>query len=69
VKSGAATGKRKGRVGGAAMMAWMFFANLFDPKKVAAMEQIDTANRVGNPALRAAAADHHARVSDGGSGK
>lgn len=53
------------------MMAWMFFANLFDPKKIAAMEQIDTANRIGNPVLReaAAAADSHPRVPDGGSSK
>lgn len=50
-----ATGKRKGRASGAAMMAWMFFANLFEPKKVAAMEHIDTQRRIG-PASRHIAA-------------
>ena len=37
------------------MMVWMFFANLFDPKKVAAMEQIDTQRRIGAEAHRIAA--------------
>lgn len=45
--------RRKGRTGGAAMMVWMFFANLFDPKKVVAMEQIDTQRRIGPEAPRA----------------
>lgn len=49
------TARRKGRAGGAAMMAWMFFANLFDPKKVVAMEHIDTTNRIGSPGDRTAA--------------
>lgn len=49
------TTRRKGRTGGVAMMAWMFFANLFDPKKVAAMEHIETQRRIGPDALRAAA--------------
>lgn len=44
---------RKGRKGGATMMLWMFFANLFEPKKVAAMEQIDTQRRIGTEAQRA----------------
>ena len=35
------------------MMVWMFFANLFEPKKVAAMEQIDTQRRIGTEAQRA----------------
>ena len=48
-------GRRKGRAGGATMMVWMFFANLFDPKKVVAMEQIDTQRRIGTEALRVAA--------------
>ena len=56
MKSPPGTGKRKGRAGGAAMMAWMFFANLFDPKKVAAIEHIDTQRRIGPDALRIAAA-------------
>ncbi|WP_267394831.1 MULTISPECIES: hypothetical protein [unclassified Sphingomonas] len=47
---------RKGRRHGAAMMAWMFFANLFEPKKAAAIEQIDTHNRVGSDAWRTARA-------------
>ncbi|MDH7973806.1 hypothetical protein QH494_16570 [Sphingomonas sp. AR_OL41] len=47
--------KRKGRAGGAAMMVWMFFANLFDPKQVAAIEHIGTQRRIGPDALRIAA--------------
>ena len=47
--------RRKGAIHGAAMMAWLFFANLFDPKKIVAAEQIETDRRVGNPALRHAA--------------
>jgi hypothetical protein len=38
------------------MMAWMFFANLFEPKKAAAIEQIGTHNRVGSDAWRTARA-------------
>lgn len=34
--------RRKGRVHGAAMMVWLFFANLFDPAKVQATEQLAT---------------------------
>ncbi len=49
-----ATSERKGRASGAAMMAWMFFANLFEPKKVAAMEHIDTQRRIGPEAQRIA---------------
>ncbi len=37
------------------MMVWMFFANLFDPKKIAAIEHIDTQRRIGPDALRIAA--------------
>ena len=44
--------KRKGRAGGAAMMVWMFFANLFEPAKVAATEQIDTQRRIGRETVR-----------------
>jgi hypothetical protein len=47
--------KRKGRLHGAAMMGWLFFANLFDPKKAAAIEQIQADRRLGSPAERAAA--------------
>lgn len=47
--------RRKGRAGGAAMMVWMFFANLFDPKKIVAMEHIDTQRRIGPEAQRIAA--------------
>jgi hypothetical protein len=55
VKSKSAAGNRKGRAGGAAMMAWMFFANLFDPKKIVAMELIDTQRQIGPEAQRNAA--------------
>jgi hypothetical protein len=55
VKRRAEPSARKGRTGGAAMMAWMFFAHLFDPKKVAAMEHIDTQRRIGPEAHRIAA--------------
>lgn len=34
------------------MMVWRFFANLFEPKKVAAMEQIDTQRRIGTDSQR-----------------
>jgi len=44
--------RKRGRAHGAAMMVWLFFANLFDPKRVAAIEHIDTANRIGNPSRR-----------------
>ena len=47
--------KRKGRVGGAAMMIGMFFATLFDPKKAAAIVQIDTQRRIGSESDRIAA--------------
>lgn len=46
------TAGRKGRRHGAAMMVWMFFANLFDPKQAAAIEQIDTQKRIGSEQLR-----------------
>ncbi|MET3761124.1 hypothetical protein [Sphingomonas sp. UYEF23] len=44
--------KRKGRAGGAAMMLGMFFATLFDPKKGAAIVQIDTQRRIGSESDR-----------------
>ncbi|MGY2734384.1 hypothetical protein [Sphingomonas sp. UYP23] len=47
--------KRKGRVGGAAMMIGMFFATLFDPKKGAAIVHIDTQRRIGSESDRIAA--------------
>lgn len=34
------------------MMVWMFFANLFEPRKIAAMEQIDTQRRIGPESYR-----------------
>lgn len=55
--------RRKGRAGGAAMMVWMFFANLFDPKKVAAMEQIDTQRRIGPEAPHVAGPPGEKRIS------
>ena len=47
--------KKRGRAHGAAMMVWLFFANLFEPAKVAATEHIDTANRIGSEGARAKA--------------
>ena len=41
------------------MMVWLFFANLFEPAKVAATEQVDKQRRIGADHLiagRAAAA-------------
>lgn len=40
--------ERRGRVHGGAMMVWLFFANLFDPVKVAKTEQL-FANLRGDP--------------------
>ena len=56
-RAGTNTGanKRKGRAGGAVMMVWMFFANLFDPKKITAIEHVATQRRIGPEALRVAA--------------
>lgn len=49
--------RRKGRAQGAAMMVWLFFANLFDPAKVARTEQIlNDARRDPAPEQRAAVA-------------
>ncbi|RZT57349.1 hypothetical protein EV283_1414 [Sphingomonas sp. BK036] len=50
---------RKGRAHGAAMMIGMFFANLFDPKKITAIEHVATQRRIGSESgriTRAAAA-------------
>ena len=47
--------KRKGRVGGAAMMMGMLFASLFDPKKAAAVVHIATQRRIGSETDRIAA--------------
>lgn len=44
--------RRKGRAGGATMMVWLFFANLFEPSKIAATEQLDTQRRIGTEAQR-----------------
>lgn len=46
---------RKGHSRGAAMMVWLFFANLFDPKKATAVEHIQRARDVGAEAHRTAA--------------
>ena len=46
----------KGRRHGAVMMIGMFFANLFDPKKGVATEQIATQRRIGSEANRLAQA-------------
>jgi hypothetical protein len=47
--------RRKGRIGGAAMMIGMFFVTLFDPKKAAAVVHIDTQRRIGSESERSAA--------------
>ena len=44
--------RKRGRAHGAAMMVWLFFANLFEPNKIAATEHIETANRIGNDVIR-----------------
>ena len=44
--------RRRGRRHGAAMAVWFFFANLFEPRKAAAIEHLDTANRIGSEAER-----------------
>jgi hypothetical protein len=49
------TPKKRGRKQGAVMMVWLFFANLFDPSKAAAIEHIDTTRRIGNETRRAKA--------------
>lgn len=38
------------------MMAWLFFANLFEPAKVVATERLDTENRLGAETARTARA-------------
>lgn len=43
---------RKGRRHGAAMMVWIFFANLFDPRKAAAVEHVQQQRRLGIEAGR-----------------
>jgi len=47
--------RKKGRAHGAAMMVWLFFANLFDPAKVAVTEQIAADGIRGSEAQRRAA--------------
>ena len=47
--------RKKGRAHGAAMMVWLFFANLFDPAKVATTEQLLT-DRARDPAPQRRAA-------------
>ena len=55
--------RKRGRAHGAAMMVWLFFANLFEPSKAAAIEQIDAANRIGSESVRAKTG---ARPGEGG---
>ncbi|MGL4312355.1 MAG: hypothetical protein ACRCSO_00040 [Sphingomonas sp.] len=55
--------RKRGHYAGA-MMVWLFFADLFDPKRAAAIEQIATDRRTGNPVARDAAVGA-ARPSDG----
>jgi hypothetical protein len=44
--------RQRGRRHGAAMAVWFFFADLFEPRKAAAIEHIDTAARIGSEAER-----------------
>ena len=44
----------KGRAHGAVMMIGMFFANLFDPKKITAIEHVATQRRIGSESSRIA---------------
>ena len=46
--------RRRGRKHGAAMMVWLFFAKLFDPKKAEAVEHIAQQKRIGAESWRAA---------------
>ncbi len=46
----------KGRAHGAVMMIGMFFANLFDPKKITAIEHVATQRRIGSESGRIAQA-------------
>ena len=47
--------KTKGRASGAAMMVWLFFANLFEPRKVAAIEHLQKHDQIGSDGERGAA--------------
>ena len=44
--------RSRGRRHGAAMMVWLFFANLFEPRKAASIEHVDRQNRLGADAIR-----------------
>ncbi len=57
--------RRKGRVGGAAMMIGMFFTTLFDPKKGAAIVHIDTQRRIGSESERTSATASAPPTGDG----
>ncbi len=46
----------KARAHGAVMMIGMFLANLFDPKKITAVEHVATQRRIGSEASRIAQA-------------
>jgi hypothetical protein len=46
----------KGRAHDAAMMIGMFFANLFDPKKITEIEHVATQRRIGSESGRIAQA-------------
>ena len=48
--------RRRGRAHGAAMMVWLFFANLFDPAKAAVTEQAADPVRAGEDGRRSATA-------------
>ena len=45
--------RKSSRKHGAITMVWLFFANLFEPAKVAATEQVETQRRIGADHLAA----------------
>lgn len=47
--------RRRGRAHGAAMMVWLFFANLFEPSKLPSTEAVADARRRGSESQRLAA--------------
>ncbi|MFM9829666.1 MAG: hypothetical protein ACKVOB_13145, partial [Sphingomonas sp.] len=59
------TSKRRGRGSGLGIGLWMMLAHIFEPKKVVAMEQLDSANRLGREDERHASSAARAGETDG----